>query len=362
MKGLRQLLSAVSRSFYLSMRFLPREMRPGVAVGYLLARATDTVADTVDMDCRERLALLRMMGATVAGDASREAAASCFGRLGILSTVQTHRGEAELLARFPECLALLEALSPREQMLVRQVLSTIVEGQAWDLEYFEARSSVSCPEQLEHYTYMVAGCVGEFWTRLGLLALGSGFSTQPEDQLLRWGRHYGMGQAWDLEYFEARSSVSCPEQLEHYTYMVAGCVGEFWTRLGLLALGSGFSTQPEDQLLRWGRHYGMGLQLVNILRDREEDLSRGRSYLPTPDVQPWLDRAERWLKEGVFYAESLRNGRLRFSTVLPAWLGLDTLELLQRQEQPGTGKVKITRGNVYSRMWKAFLFSWKEAL
>ena len=84
--------------------------------------------------------------------------------------------------------------------------------------------------------------------------------------------------------------------------------------------------------------------------------------MPTPDVQPWLDRAERWLKEGVFYAESLRNGRLRFSTVLPAWLGLDTLELLQRQEQPGTGKVKITRGNVYSRMWKAFLFSGKEAL
>lgn len=39
MKGLHQLLSAVSRSFYLSMRFLPREMRPGVAVGYLLARA-----------------------------------------------------------------------------------------------------------------------------------------------------------------------------------------------------------------------------------------------------------------------------------------------------------------------------------
>ena len=103
MKGLDHLLSAVSRSFYLSMRFLPREMRSGVAVGYLLARATDTVADAVDMDCRERLALLRMMGETV------------------------------------------------------------------------------------------AGCVGEFWTRLGLLAQGPGFSTQPEEQLLRWGRHYGMG-------------------------------------------------------------------------------------------------------------------------------------------------------------------------
>ena len=61
MKGLDHLLSAVSRSFYLSMRFLPREMRSGVAVGYLLARATDTVADAVDMDCRERLALLRIL-------------------------------------------------------------------------------------------------------------------------------------------------------------------------------------------------------------------------------------------------------------------------------------------------------------
>ena len=299
MKGLDHLLSAVSRSFYLSMRFLPREMRSGVAVGYLLARATDTVADAEDMDSRERLALLRMMGETVAGAASREVAATCFGRLGVLSTIQTHRGEAELLARFPECLALLENLSPHERTLVRQVLASIVEG-----------------------------------------------------------------QAWDLMYFESHAAVSCPEQLEHYTYMVAGCVGEFWTRLGLLAQGPGFSTQPEDQLLRWGRHYGMGLQLVNILRDREEDLSRGRSYLPTPDVQPWLVRAERWLKEGVFYAESLRNGRLRFSTVLPAWLGLDTLELLQRADRrhPSSGKVKIARGDVYFRMWKAFLFSWKEAL
>lgn len=100
MKGLDHLLSAVSRSFYLSMRFLPREMRSGVAVGYLLARATDTVADAVDMDCRERLALLRMMGETVAGAASREVVATCFGRLGVLSTTR-RTGEAELLAVSP---------------------------------------------------------------------------------------------------------------------------------------------------------------------------------------------------------------------------------------------------------------------
>ena len=144
--------------------------------------------------------------------------------------------------------------------------------------------------------------------------------------------------------------------------MVAGCVGEFWTRLGLLVLGDPFSTQPEEVLLRWGVHYGMGLQLVNILRDREEDFSRGRSYLPGDDAETWLEKAELWLKEGVFYAESLHNGRLRFSTVLPAWLGLDTLDLLKHREIPSSGKVKITRGRVYSRMWKAFLSSSNEAL
>ena len=38
--------------------------------------------------------------------------------------------------------------------------------------------------------------------------------------------------------------------------------------------------------------------------------------------------------------------------------------LLQRADRrhPSSGKVKIARGDVYLRMWKAFLFSWKEAL
>lgn len=280
------------------MRFLPREMRPGVAAGYLLARATDTVADTVDANLDERLALLSMMGAVIDGSASRDAATACFGRLGVLSAAQPHRGEGELLARFPECLALLGSLSLREQALVRTVLESIVQG-----------------------------------------------------------------QSWDLEYFASHQVVSCPEQLEHYTYLVAGCVGEFWTRLGLLVMGNGFSNRPEEELLRWGVHYGMGLQLVNILRDRDEDRTRGRDYLPPPgDALPWLEQAERWLKEGVFYAESLHNGRLRFSTVLPAWLGLDTLALLRSGVPAGKGKARIKRSRVYSRMWQAFVFAWKEAV
>ena len=40
------LLRSVSRSFYLSIRILPAPLREPVALAYLLARATDTVADT----------------------------------------------------------------------------------------------------------------------------------------------------------------------------------------------------------------------------------------------------------------------------------------------------------------------------
>ena len=40
------LLKQVSRSFYLSLAVLPAGVRPGIGLAYLLARATDTIADT----------------------------------------------------------------------------------------------------------------------------------------------------------------------------------------------------------------------------------------------------------------------------------------------------------------------------
>ena len=42
-----RLLKGVSRSFYLTIRLLPAALQAPIAVGYLLARATDPVADTL---------------------------------------------------------------------------------------------------------------------------------------------------------------------------------------------------------------------------------------------------------------------------------------------------------------------------
>ena len=39
-------LREVSRAFYLSLRVLPPAVRPQISLAYLLARITDTIADT----------------------------------------------------------------------------------------------------------------------------------------------------------------------------------------------------------------------------------------------------------------------------------------------------------------------------
>ena len=54
----RQLLHGVSRSFGLSIRLLPQALREPVGLAYLLARATDTVADTAHVAREERHRLL----------------------------------------------------------------------------------------------------------------------------------------------------------------------------------------------------------------------------------------------------------------------------------------------------------------
>src|SRR6185503_18949168 len=49
------LLKGVSRSFYLSLAVLPREIRPTVGLAYLFARAADTIADTRLLPRAQRL-------------------------------------------------------------------------------------------------------------------------------------------------------------------------------------------------------------------------------------------------------------------------------------------------------------------
>src|SRR6266700_7461210 len=66
------ILRSVSRSFYLSIRFLPAQLREPIALAYLLARATDSVADTTGISGLVRIETLRILSNGIEGKASRD--------------------------------------------------------------------------------------------------------------------------------------------------------------------------------------------------------------------------------------------------------------------------------------------------
>jgi farnesyl-diphosphate farnesyltransferase len=159
-------LKRVSRSFYLSLAILPRELREPIGLAYLLARAADTVADTRLIARAERLAHLDTLRRAYAGedvDVSPVARA-CAPR-------QSDAPERTLVERVHEGIARLGALGSEDRDPARAVLATLTSGMVFDLTRFpgddgEHVTALDTVEELDRYTYLVAGCVGEFWTRL----------------------------------------------------------------------------------------------------------------------------------------------------------------------------------------------------
>jgi farnesyl-diphosphate farnesyltransferase len=155
--------------------------------------------------------------------------------------------------------------------------------------------------------------------------------------------------------------------LDEYTYLVAGCVGEFWTRL-CFAHVKNFSDRSEEEMRELGVRYGQGLQLINILRDAGDDLRQGRCYLPAdeleslglapgeilrdptriePILKNWRHKAEEGIEAGIDYAGAIRNRRVRFATALPALIGARTLALLRDVRSDAIRRrVKVSRPEV----------------
>src|SRR5687767_6977780 len=55
---LRTLLESVSRSFYQTLCILPSAVRPQISLAYLLARTSDTIADSSSLPVQQRLQTL----------------------------------------------------------------------------------------------------------------------------------------------------------------------------------------------------------------------------------------------------------------------------------------------------------------
>src|SRR5438552_2027621 len=159
------LLKGVSRSFYLTVRVLPNAIRPQIGLAYLLARATDTIADSELAPVTARLQLLEALRQRILRKTT--AALNLSDQLNprqSSSSPESEDPETTLLEHIEPMLHSLDAFSLSDQQLIRQVLDTITSGQALDLERFGCVRAgqiiaLQTDTELDDYTYRVAGCV-----------------------------------------------------------------------------------------------------------------------------------------------------------------------------------------------------------
>ena len=294
------LLKSVSRSFYLTIRVLPARIQAPIGLAYLLARASDTIADTADAPESVRLRHLASFGEMIRDGATRG-----------LPELQREilppdAGERELIARLDRCLAWLASLPEADRREIADAMDKIIRGQTLDLQRFPKGGGVIAlrtAAELDEYTYLVAGCVGEFWTRVCLAHL-PGYARKSESELLRLGVNFGKG----------------------------------------LQLVNILRDIPADR--RAGRCY---------LPEEELRAANSAPAKPAREVfDRWRDLAAEHLQDGRRYIAALRPARLRIACFFPWYLGVETLRLLgKRSPLESEEKIKVPRSTVRAALLRA---------
>ena len=296
------ILRSVSRSFYLSIRFLPAQLRQPIALAYLLARATDTIADTTGISRLVRIETLKMLSNGIQGKASRDVVVDL---IASFIPLQVNKNEQRLLESLPDCLDWLDQIEHADRNDIRIVLGKITRGQMLDLQRFDNPQEIralSTAADLDEYTYLVAGCVGEFWTRLCFRHVRN-FSSLSEDEMLALGKLYGMA----LQLINVLRDVGAD--------------------------------------LRAGRCYFPEFELTAVHLTTSQILFEPERFQPI--YQAWIGKAKSGLECGVQYSRAIRNRRVRAATVLPALIGARTLALLNEIGASASQRtVKVPRSEV----------------
>ena len=282
-----------------------------MGLAYLFARAADTIADTNLIGREERLQYLNQFRAqfTVNGVQRKEVQAI---QLALVAH-QTDSAERILLQRLDECLSIYDGFDQGDQERIRWLMGVLPDGMVMDLTRFPGES------------------VGDL------------------------------------------TALQTLDELDRYTYYVAGCVGEFWTKM-VCAHRPAMARWDLAQMAAMGVRFGKGLQLTNIVKDLARDLQNGRCYVPAsllrevglapadllnPDnlsaFRPVLNRliklALEHLDQGWLYTMALprREIRQRLACMWPIILAGETLKLVRSADNlldPAVN-IKAPRSVVY---------------
>ena len=285
-----------------------------MSLAYLFARAADTIADTDLIDRPRRLDYLSQLKAQFVSDHIAWGQVRDIQQA--VGPLQQDSAERVLLERLEDCFKLFLGFSPEDRRRVQRLMTTLTQGMEMDLSVFPGKS------------------------------------------------------------VESLTALKTLDDLDRYTYYVAGCVGEFWTDL-MCAHRRALASWNVREMSEVGVRFGKGLQLTNIVKDVAHDLRKGRCYVPEPLLsdaglkhhdlldqrnlprfRPVLSKLVRMalehLDQGWLYTMSIPRyeTRLRLSCMWPILSAGESLKLVMSSPDllnPAV-KVKIPRSKVYQIM------------
>ena len=311
---LDSILEGTSRSFYLSLKELPNSIRPQVSLLYMLARTSDTIADSEQGDASDLLLALESYNDFSQGKTSNLMDISS------LAESQRNKSEASLLRNVEKIVSKIADFSESDQKAIRHCLGIIIGGQILDLQRFSSDEgtilSLESDEELDDYAYRVAGSVGEFWTRMSLDHIFKLKEENSEVELFEKGIRFGKA----LQMINILRDIPAD-----------------------LSLGRCYI--PRSKMERYG------ITPTDLLEPSSMD-----SFRPLYDE--YLDLTDEYLTSAVQYIEMLPHWkfRLRAACMFPVIIGKRTVSKLREGNVlDPSNRIKIDRSEIKDVIKKVVL-------
>ncbi len=311
---LDSILEGTSRSFYLSLKELPNSIRPQVSLLYMLARTSDTIADSEQGDASDLLLALESYNDFSQGKTSNLMDISS------LAESQRNKSEASLLRNVEKIVSKIADFSESDQKAIRHCLGIIIGGQILDLQRFSSDEgtilSLESDEELDDYAYRVAGSVGEFWTRMSLDHIFKLKEENLEVELFEKGIRFGKA----LQMINILRDIPAD-----------------------LSLGRCYIPRSKME--------GYGITPTDLLEPSSMD-----SFRPLYDE--YLDLTDEYLTSAVQYIEMLPHWkfRLRAACMFPVIIGKRTVSKLREGNVlDPSNRIKIDRSEIKDVIKKVVL-------
>lgn len=307
---LNALLKNTSRSLYLSVKMLPRSIRPAFGMAYLLCRYADTIADTEVLPVEKRLDWIEQFPAIV----KMQDYAKQNLLVKDLTGASDNPYETALIAHLEDCLKALLTIPAEQKAFIYDVVQAVCDGMSVDLTTFANRQgaapvALKTRANLTHYCRLMGGKPGLFWSQL---IYHTHTIKMPQTEFYELGQHIG----------DALQIVNILRDLPK-------------------DLQFGRCYFPQEQLAQYG------LSAVDLLRETN-------SARFDPIKQYWLHWGKENLQHAFAYFKTLpkKNWRTRAAVAWPILWTADTFNKLAVESDllNPAKRVKISRWRIYFTM------------